>query len=143
MSARFIVGETAVVRLRDGSRPRVQLCEILGAPDTPGASWSVRLQDGSIADIADDSLLERVLLVRYPCRCCGYLTIVTFGHAPPGTYTICPVCRWEDDYLTSGGGANRQTIEEVRADFEAWRDAGMPHDSRRREPLVDEMPRHE
>ena len=31
--------------------------------------------------------------MRYPCPCCGYLTL----SEPPGSYGICPVCFWEDD----------------------------------------------
>jgi hypothetical protein len=144
VSVRFIVGETLVVRVRDGSRPRVQLCEIVDTPSEVGAAWTVRLQDGSTVLVADDSLLERAVLVRYPCRCCGSLTIVSFDHGPPGTYAICPVCRWEDDYLDAEGlvsGANNATIESVRANFESWRDAGMPEDDRRRRLAADEVPR--
>ncbi len=29
----------------------------------------------------------------YPCPCCGYLVFTE----PPGSYTICPICFWEDD----------------------------------------------
>jgi hypothetical protein len=34
--------------------------------------------------------------MRHACLCCGYLTI---GEEPPGTFEICPVCDWEDEYL--------------------------------------------
>jgi len=33
-------------------------------------------------------------LLRYPCPCCGYRTLIS---PPPGTYDICEVCFWEDD----------------------------------------------
>jgi len=85
-------------------------------------------------------LLERALLVRYPCLCCGCLTILSFDHGPPGTYETCPVCSWEDDYVTGVGGSNHRDIEAVRVDFETWRDAGMPEDARRRAPREDEAP---
>jgi hypothetical protein len=31
--------------------------------------------------------------LRYPCPCCGYLTLL---QPPPGTNSICPICFWED-----------------------------------------------
>lgn len=31
---------------------------------------------------------------RYPCPCCGYRSF----REGPGSYAICPVCFWEDDY---------------------------------------------
>ncbi|MBD2546814.1 CPCC family cysteine-rich protein, partial [Planktothricoides raciborskii] len=30
----------------------------------------------------------------YPCPCCGYHTLTA---PPPETYSICPICCWEDD----------------------------------------------
>jgi hypothetical protein len=140
VGAPFIVGETVAVRVSDGSRSRVQFGEILDPPSAEPGVWTVRLADGSTATVARESLLERVLLVRYPCPCCGHLTIVSFDHGPPGTYAICPVCSWEDDYVTDAGGANARGIEAVRADFQAWRDAGMPDGTMRRRPLPDEGP---
>jgi Cysteine-rich CPCC len=139
VSQRFIVGETVVVRRRGDSRGRVRLCEIVKAPSTPGDVWNVRLSDGSTATVADEDLLEHAVLVRHPCECCGHLTLVTFVHAPPGTYEICPVCSWEDDYLKAAGGANGDSIETVRSDFEAWRNAGMPNDPTRRPPRPEEI----
>lgn len=31
----------------------------------------------------------------YPCSCCGFLTR---EEDRLGTYDVCPVCGWEDDY---------------------------------------------
>ena len=56
---------------------------------------------------------------RYPCPCCGYRV---FGE-PPGSYSICPICFWEDDALqlefatTLDGGANRSTLLEAQRFF--------------------------
>jgi hypothetical protein len=113
------VGETVVVRLSNGSRSRVRLCESLDTPCSERSAWTVRLDDGSTATVASESLLERAVLVRYPCPCCGCLTIVSFDHGPPGTHAICPVCSWEDDYLTDEGGANPKSLEAVRVDGSA------------------------
>jgi hypothetical protein len=50
---------------------------------------------------------------RFPCPCCGH---VVFPE-PPGSYAICPLCRWEDDIVQlrwpdSAGGANRASLIE-------------------------------
>ena len=51
---------------------------------------------------------------RYPCPCCGSLTIES-----PGDYEVCPVCGWEDDKTQSkdpdlAGGANVLSLNEAR-----------------------------
>jgi hypothetical protein len=57
--------------------------------------------------------------LRYPCPCCGYLTL---DEAPTGTYHICGVCRWEDDpvqfhSLDFEGGANEVSLAQARRNF--------------------------
>jgi hypothetical protein len=56
---------------------------------------------------------------RYPCPCCGYLTL---DEPPTGTYTICKVCFWEDDNVQFHdpdlpGGANEVSLNEARQNF--------------------------
>lgn len=47
----------------------------------------------------------------FPCPCCGYLVF----DEPPGSYSICPICYWEDDLsqlrFVDTGGANIPLIE--------------------------------
>jgi Cysteine-rich CPCC len=79
---------------------------------------------------------------RFPCPCCGYLTL---PERPPGSYEICEVCGWEDDNVQAEdpdfrGGANRDSLNEVRASFLQWRQADYPADVRRRPPLPEEVP---
>jgi uncharacterized Zn finger protein (UPF0148 family) len=43
----------------------------------------------------------------YPCPACGFMVF----DEPPGSFVICPVCDWEDDYVQAAdplyqGGAN-------------------------------------
>ena len=62
------------------------------------------------------------MTVKYPCPCCGYRTLT---EEPPGTFEICPVCYWEDDYVqyntpTLKGGANAESLEEARANFKEF-----------------------
>lgn len=57
--------------------------------------------------------------MRFACSCCGFLTL---PEEPPGTYAICPVCYWEDDYAqgidpTLSGGANVPSLRSARAVF--------------------------
>lgn len=56
---------------------------------------------------------------RYPCPCCGYLTL---GEEPPGTFAVCPVCAWEDDNVQYHdheyeGGANAVSLSQAKAIF--------------------------
>lgn len=57
---------------------------------------------------------------RFPCPCCGYLTIEHTGH-----YEVCPVCFWEDDPLQSedtnyDGGANAITLCQAKVNFKTY-----------------------
>jgi len=77
----------------------------------------------------------------YPCPCCGYLM---FG-GPPGTFEICEICGWEDDFAqlrfpALAGGANRVSLIEAQQNY---RSAGnsdrrlsvrAPKDDERRDP---------
>ena len=56
---------------------------------------------------------------RFPCPCCGFLTL---SSEPPGSYEVCPVCFWEDDGVQFedpdyAGGANRESLNTARANF--------------------------
>jgi len=58
---------------------------------------------------------------RYPCLCCGYLTMVE----PPGSFDICPICFWEDDYVQAKnpyyrGGANSESLIEAQVNFQTF-----------------------
>jgi hypothetical protein len=79
---------------------------------------------------------------RFPCPCCGYFTI---GEEPPGTFEICPVCFWEDDYVQFGdpdfrGGANRVSLNEARNNFKTFGASEERVMGYVRPPLPDEMP---
>jgi hypothetical protein len=57
--------------------------------------------------------------VRYACPCCDLLTLT---EPPPGTFEICPVCRWEDDGIQFvdpdyAGGANRPSLLQARETY--------------------------
>jgi hypothetical protein len=71
-------------------------------------------------------------VTRFHCPCCGYPTL---DEEPPGTHVICAVCFWEDDRVqfddpTFRGGANKVSLNDARASFEAYGacdDAGRAH----------------
>ena len=55
---------------------------------------------------------------RYPCACCGYLTLGT----SPGHYEICPICFWEDDPVQlldpwCEGGANAVSLVQAQRSY--------------------------
>ncbi len=52
--------------------------------------------------------------MKYTCPCCGYKSL---DLEPPGTFTICEVCNWEDDSVQFydpdyEGGANRYSLRQ-------------------------------
>lgn len=56
--------------------------------------------------------------IAHPCPCCGHLTF----DQPPGSYSICDVCFWEDDAVqlrwpTREGGANRPNLIDAQAAY--------------------------
>ncbi len=81
------------------------------------------------------------MTVKYPCPCCGYRTLT---EEPPGTFEICPVCYWEDDYVqyntpTLKGGANAESLEEARANFKEFHASSQRFIATVRSPAVDEL----
>ena len=54
----------------------------------------------------------------FTCPCCGYEVF----EEPPASYSICPICFWEDDvfqlyYPLQGGGLNRASLVEAQVSF--------------------------
>lgn len=54
----------------------------------------------------------------YTCPCCGHEVF----ESPPGSFDICPLCFWEDDFVQlyfplQGGGANRCSLVEAQVSF--------------------------
>ncbi len=59
------------------------------------------------------------MIDKYICPCCGFKTL---GEKPPGTYAICPVCRWEDDPVQFDdpnfeGGSNTISLIQARENY--------------------------
>jgi len=57
--------------------------------------------------------------VKYTCPCCGYKTL---DEAPPGTFSICHICFWEDDNVqfddpNYDGGANTISLKQAQKNF--------------------------
>ena len=57
-------------------------------------------------------------MTMYPCPCCSGLVF----DEPPGSYSICPICFWEDDQLQlafplMAGGANKLSLLQSQEEF--------------------------
>lgn len=79
---------------------------------------------------------------RFPCPCCGYLTL---DQEPPGTFQICEVCNWEDDNVqyeatSFEGGANKESLIQARMNFKTFGASSREHLSAVRRPLPNEIP---
>jgi hypothetical protein len=85
---------------------------------------------------------EMNLVTGFPCPCCGFLTL---SEQPPGTFSICPVCSWEDDNVQYAdpayeGGANGLSLNQARANFRDFGARCGADRSRVRAPRPDETP---
>jgi hypothetical protein len=119
---------------------RGNLSKLHDAVALASTDWRDLLVRAELADDDWQTKLDTALAV-FPCPCCGSLTL---DEEPPGTFYICPVCWWEDDNVQAAdpnyrGGANKESLNEVRALFLAWRAAGFPADRWRRPPEADEV----
>jgi ribonuclease HII len=100
------------------------------------------LAEGDAETTAETEATETAKPPRFPCPCCGYLTLAT---EPPGTYAHCEVCWWEDDQVQFDapdfeGGANAPSLNQARANF---RKIGVsdPHfEGNGRRPRPEEYP---
>ncbi len=87
---------------------RQQVCGDVGERDLLESHWApARL-----------SLKIGGMHLRYPCVCCGHLTLSD----GPGSHQICPVCFWEDDVMQlrwpdRASGANRASLLDAQQDF--------------------------
>ncbi|HEY0250243.1 MAG TPA: CPCC family cysteine-rich protein [Kofleriaceae bacterium] len=77
--------------------------------------------------------------MRYPCRCCQYLTLTD---KPPSTFAICPVCWWEDDfpYNLDFVGASRVSLREARANMQKFGACEHRFIAKARPPTPEETP---
>lgn len=58
-------------------------------------------------------------MTKYTCPCCGYKIL---DEKPPGTYEICSICFWEDDYVQFKdpdyeGEANKVSLRQAQRNF--------------------------
>src|SRR5207253_1215864 len=79
---------------------------------------------------------------RWPCPVCGYLVFAE----PPGSFSICEVCNWEDDNVQirhprMRGGANGGSIFDYQKSSDQWKPSpSLMRDSGWRLLAPDEAP---
>lgn len=83
---------------------------------------------------------RRRLKGKRPCACCGHLTL----EFDPGDYEICPICFWEDDPVQSKDldykpGANKVSLNEARANYQAFGVSELEYKEDVRPPLPEEV----
>lgn len=76
--------------------------------------WKEMAWEGAVLRIPSAPVL-------HPCPCCGFRTLLDEER---GSYDICGVCAWEDDFVQYRdpdyrGGANWESLNEARAAFAA------------------------
>ena len=59
---------------------------------------------------------------QYPCPCCGFYTRSEAGF---GTFDICPICGWEDDFFQANNpdnpsGANHISLNQARENYKKY-----------------------
>ncbi len=79
--------------------------------------------------------------IGFKCPCCSNFTL---GEEPPGTFEICPVCRWEDDNVQFNdpcfeGGANKVSLKQARENFLKFGASSIEHIKKVRKPEPDEI----
>lgn len=85
---------------------------------------------------------EVIMMTNHPCPCCGFHTL---SEMPPGTFAICPVCYWEDDYAQYnnpdlGGGANQVSLRQARINFAEYGASSKQVRKFVRKPRREEVP---
>jgi hypothetical protein len=75
---------------------------------------------------------------KYPCSRCGYLVF----DDELGSYDICPICLWEDDYTQTiwptSGGANRVPLIQAQKNYLAFEAKDARANTFARKPRPDE-----
>lgn len=79
---------------------------------------------------------------RHSCPCCGFLTR---SESDYGTFEICPICNWEDDYVQANnpnykGGANQESLNEARDNYKKFGASAQKYIKEVRPPQSDEIP---
>lgn len=67
----------------------------------------------------------------FACPCCGQFTLT---EEAPGTYQVCSVCHWEDDYAQFmdhdlAGGANDMSLNQAQAAYQEKQGGGITLDT--------------
>lgn len=86
-----------------------------------------------------------LVIERYPCPCCGYLT---YPVKPGGTFDICPVCFWEDDELSldcpeKAFDVNKVSLHDARINYRNFKACKREFINCVREPAPCERPESE
>jgi ribonuclease HII len=112
-----------------------------------GGRATIEVKPGAPDDFAPglDEIVPAPIEVceqRFACPCCGNLTLPV---EPPGTFSLCEVCWWEDDPVQFADpdyedGANAPSLNQARALFRAIGVSDPKLKGHERAPRADELP---
>lgn len=97
---------------------------------------------GADAEGLADGRVSETSVPRFACPCCGNLTLAA---EPPGTFSLCEVCWWEDDPVQFAnpeyeGGANAPSLLQARMFYKSI-GVSDPHlKGHERAPRPEELP---
>ena len=87
-------------------------------------------------------LMRKLILLFMACPCCGFLTLDAVS---PGSFSICPVCFWEDDQVQFdepdySGGANKVSLNQAKKKFKEYGASSEEFIKEVRAPYQNEVP---
>ncbi|WP_423380286.1 CPCC family cysteine-rich protein [Burkholderia sp. LMG 32019] len=127
------IGESSTLRVRAGTAGTVVLVHSsLGLVPAYEVEFPLGWGESALATIEASNLRRCPPSYRRVCECCGCRTLDDLS---PGSYEICPVCFWEDDFTQTrypdlSGGANRPCLMDARKNFAAYgacEERALPH----------------
>lgn len=119
------IGANGFWLVNGGVKPSLDHILDLSEVEPRNPRTNASIAKGTIENWPEDPSRFAIKLVMvsmaHPCPCCGHLTF----DEPPGSYSICAVCFWEDDSVQlrwpmMQGGANRPSLIDAQIAYQEY-----------------------